>query len=77
MHTENLYRQIREMIANKQFEALRALNIEKPEKFNWVREVFENIHLKDNPHAQALVWTDGKQIKTFLLKNWVCYATGF
>ena len=69
MQTENLYRQIREMIANKQFEALRGLNIEKPEKFNWVREVFEDIHLKDSPHAQALVWTDGEQIKTFSFED--------
>ena len=53
MHTENLYRQIREMIADKQYEALSALNIEKPKKFNWVTEVFENINVKDYPHAAS------------------------
>ena len=44
MSTENLFRQIGEMIAGKQFEALQSLKIEKPKKFNWVTEVFENIH---------------------------------
>lgn len=69
MHTENLYRQIREMIADKQFEALSALNIVKPKKFNWVTEVFENINLKNFPHAQALVWTDGEQTRTFSFED--------
>ena len=69
MPTEKLYRQIREMIANKQFEDLRKLNIVKPEKFNWVREVFENMNLKDYLHAQALVWTDGNQTKKFSFED--------
>src|ERR1044072_2622447 len=69
MHTENLFRQIREMIADKQFKALNALNIEKPQKFNWVTEVFENIHVKDSPGARALIWTDGTQTKTFSFED--------
>ena len=69
MHTENLYRQIRKMIAGKQFEALRTLSIEKPKKFNWVTEVFENINVKDHPHTRALIWTDGVQTKTFSFED--------
>ncbi|MEP7373006.1 MAG: AMP-binding protein [Chitinophagaceae bacterium] len=69
MYTENLYRQIRELIADKQFEALKTLNIEKPAKFNWVKEVFESIHVKDCPNMQALVWTDGVQTKNFSFKD--------
>src|SRR5215831_10909577 len=65
MSTENLYRQVREMIAGAQFEALRALKITKLEKFNWATEVFENIHVRDTPNAQALIWTDGEQAKKF------------
>jgi acyl-coenzyme A synthetase/AMP-(fatty) acid ligase len=65
MHTEKLYRQIRKMIAGKQHEALSALDITRPEKFNWVTEVFENINVKDHPHTQALVWTNGDQVKKF------------
>jgi acyl-coenzyme A synthetase/AMP-(fatty) acid ligase len=69
MHTENLYRLIRKMIADKQYGALSALNIPKPEKFNWVTEVFENINVKDLPHAQALVWTNGTQTKKFTFED--------
>ncbi|MEP6948645.1 MAG: AMP-binding protein [Ginsengibacter sp.] len=69
MHTENLYRQILKMIAGKQNEALRALDIEKPQKFNWVTEVFENINVKDHPNAQALVWTDADQTKEISFKD--------
>jgi acyl-coenzyme A synthetase/AMP-(fatty) acid ligase len=65
MHTENLYRQVRKMIAGKEYEALTSLNIVKPKKFNWVTEVFENINVKDHPRSQALVWTDGEQTKEF------------
>jgi hypothetical protein len=61
MNTTLLYRQIRDMIATKQFEALRALEIIKPQQFNWVTEVFENIHVKDTPGTKALIWTDGEQ----------------
>jgi acyl-coenzyme A synthetase/AMP-(fatty) acid ligase len=65
MNTTSLYRQIREMIAAKRFEALCALEIIKPQQFNWVAEVFENIHVQDTPDAQALIWTDSVQTKTF------------
>ena len=65
MNTSSLYRQIRDMIAAKQFAALRELEIIKPQQFNWVAEVFENIHVHDTPDTQALIWTDGTQTKTF------------
>ncbi|HRI19802.1 MAG TPA: AMP-binding protein, partial [Panacibacter sp.] len=68
MTTENLYRQINEMIAAKQFEALSTLSISKPEKFNWVTEVFEKIHVHDSPDKQALIWTDGAETKKFSFK---------
>lgn len=57
------------MIADKQFDALNALTIVKPKKFNWVTEVFENINVKDHPKAHALVWTDGEQTKTYSFED--------
>ncbi|MEO5997977.1 MAG: AMP-binding protein [Chitinophagaceae bacterium] len=69
MHTENLFRQIMKLIANKEFEELDKLRIVKPIKFNWVTEVFENIHLKDSPFANALIWTDGLETKTFSFQD--------
>jgi len=55
---EHLYREMRQLIADKKFDELRHLEILKPRKFNWVTEVFENIHVKDTPDATALLWTD-------------------
>ena len=69
MKTEDLYRHISDLITSKQFEALKALQISKPEKFNWITEVFENIRVKDHPHAKALIWTDGEQTKEFSFKE--------
>ena len=46
---EQLFREIRNLIAEKRFEELSVLNIPKPDKFNWVKEVFEDIHVKDTP----------------------------
>lgn len=57
------------MIANKQFAELKTLNIAKPDKFNWVKEVFENIHVKDHPDMPALTWTDSVQTKNFSFKD--------
>lgn len=65
MLTEKFYRQVRALIADKQFDALKTLAIPKLEHFNWVTEVFENIHVKDDPHAKALIWTDAVATKKF------------
>jgi len=77
MKTESLYRQIRELIAAKEFEALRKLEIEKPQQFNWVEEVFENIHVKEAPDAQALIWTDSAQTKIFSYRELSVYCNRY
>jgi len=56
---EKLFRNIRQLIAENNFEALPALDISKPTHFNWVDEIFEGIHVKDTPDATALLWTNG------------------
>jgi acetyl-CoA synthetase len=65
MSTEKLFRQVRERIAEKQFAQLQELVLTKPVHFNWVKEVFENIHVKDRPGANALLWTNGQQTKRY------------
>ena len=57
---EMIFREIRRLIAEKDFDGLNRLDLPKPEKFNWAREVFEQIHVKDTPAATALLWTDGE-----------------
>lgn len=61
---EKLFRTTRQLIADKNFSGLNILDIKKPERFNWVTEVFENINIKDHGAANALIWTDGRQTIT-------------
>ncbi len=55
---ENIFRKVRSLIAQENFDQLNAVNLQKPEKFNWVKEVFEGINVKDHPNETALLWTD-------------------
>lgn len=55
---ENIFRKIRSLIAQEDFDQLNTVNLQKPEKFNWVKEVFEGINVKDHPNETALLWTD-------------------
>lgn len=57
---ENTFRKIRTLITQEDFEQLKATELQKPEKFNWVKEIFEGINVKDHPNATALLWTDDK-----------------
>ncbi len=66
---EKLFREVSRLIADKNFAALQQLKIPKPEKFNWVKEIFEGIYVKDTPDATALLWTDGKETHRFSFKN--------
>lgn len=65
MSIESLFRQVQTIIADQQFEQLPSLNIVKPQKFNWVREIFEAVQVKEQPEATALLWTDGTQTQSF------------
>lgn len=57
---KDLYTKIGKLLADKDYDALADLQIEKPEYFNWVTEVFEDIHVKESPDKTALLWTDGE-----------------
>jgi acetyl-CoA synthetase len=66
---EQLFREIRQLIADENFDALRQLDIPKPEYFNWTHEIFEGIHVKDTPDATALLWTNGTETKQFTFSD--------
>lgn len=57
---KDLYKQIGELLIDQDYDALHDLKIEKPEYFNWVQEVYEDIHVKETPEKTALLWTDGE-----------------
>ena len=38
--------------------------MELPEYFNWTSQIFEDLHVKENPDKIALIWTDIDTLKT-------------
>lgn len=62
---KELFEKINTLIKERDFDRLNELEIKKPEKFNWVQEIFEGIHLNNHPEKTALLWTDGKETKAY------------
>ena len=62
---KDLFEKINSLIKERDFDSLYELEIKKPEKFNWVHEIFEGIHLKNHPEKTALLWTDGTDTKAY------------
>lgn len=56
---KNLFKNVGELVANKNFVALDKLEVKKPDQMNWVTEIFEGIHVTETPDKTALLWTDG------------------
>lgn len=46
----------REESAKKMFARLNAMDL--PEYFNWASDIFEDLHVKETPDKNALIWTD-------------------
>jgi acyl-coenzyme A synthetase/AMP-(fatty) acid ligase len=69
MNYEDFFRQVRNKIAEKDFASLNFLPVPAGEKFNWVSAIFENIHVKENPKVDALIWTNGRQTKRFSFED--------
>lgn len=66
---EALFRKVRRLIADGDHEALSRLDIPAPGPFNWVQEVFEQIHVRETPDATALLWTDGHNTHRYSFKE--------
>ena len=61
---EQIFRKVRAALAERNYSILEQLPIAKPAKFNWVRDVFEAINVKDHPELPALIWTDDVKTQT-------------
>ena len=59
---EKEFKIIRQLIADNKFDELSKLDLQKPKTFNWVKEIFEGIHVAESPDKIALLWTDGKEV---------------
>ena len=52
----------KENCAKELFAQLNAMEI--PEYFNWASDIFEDLHVKENPDKKALIWTDIDTLET-------------
>ena len=66
---ERVYRQVAQLIAAHDFEALPNLEINQPEYFNWVSQVFEAIHVAETPDSCALLWTEGIEVRRYSFRD--------
>lgn len=55
----NLFKQVSSLIAKEDYKSLSEIELGDFTRFNWVKEVFEGIHLVERPNKTALLWTDG------------------
>ena len=66
---KNYFTEVASIIKKQEFDQLKNIKITKPEYFNWVTEIFEDLHVKNTPNKTALLWTDGNQTKEYTFKN--------
>ncbi len=64
-----MFRHIRTLIANENYNELANYKMKKPEQFNWVKDVFEAINVHDQPDATALIWTDSTTRNHYTFKG--------
>ena len=67
MTIQELFNSIRLAIEQENYEQLKAIKIFKPEKFNWVRDIFEMHNVAQLGHQNALIWkyNDKREDYTF------------
>lgn len=63
------YQQIIELLKNKRYKDLENYSLQKPEKMNWMVDVFEGIHLSNTPDKTALLWTDGQETVNYSYRD--------
>src|SRR5690625_4242498 len=57
---KQVYKDVIDLLQNKDYGKLNDYKIQRPDKMNWMVEIFEGIHLKNHPNKTALLWTNGE-----------------
>ncbi|WP_373552753.1 AMP-binding protein [Haliscomenobacter sp.] len=73
MDIKTYFKTIREAITNEQIQDLQALDLDQPEAFNWVMDVFCPLNMEPYPDAEALIWRHNEKEKRYTFKS--IYAT--
>lgn len=61
MEIVELFKNVRQLIAEGRYNELKDLKATKPQKFNWYREIFEPLNVKADPDGKALIWIYNQQ----------------
>ncbi|MET7038242.1 acyl-CoA synthetase [Elizabethkingia miricola] len=62
---KEIFLKVKKLIDEENFAALSEIKYNKPESFNWVKEIFEGVHLQERPKKTALLWTNGTDTKEY------------
>ncbi|MBV9987431.1 MAG: AMP-binding protein [Chitinophagaceae bacterium] len=69
MDIQDFYIQARNAITNEHFEALSSLELERPEYFNWVMDVFYALNVKQFPGSRALIWRYNEKERVYTFED--------
>ena len=53
---KEIFLKVKKLIDEENFAALNEIKYNKPESFNWVKEIFEGIHLQERPEKRQLYY---------------------
>jgi len=67
MELKEFFQTVNQQIEDENFETLASLNPPKPTHFNWVKDVFYPLHVKEHGDKDALIWLykDAKKVFSF------------
>ena len=65
MTITSFFKQVRKDLNQQQFDQLSTYELEKPEYFNWVEDIFYELNVKPHPTDRALIWRYYKEGKTY------------
>ena len=69
MQIQNYFKEARNLIRDQKFSQLITINLEKPEYFNWVEEIFYDLNVNDFGGDKALIWRYNDQERTYSFKE--------
>jgi len=61
----DLYKTVRKLIQQENFDELEHLKPSKPEYFNWYNDIFEPLNVKEDPEGKALIWIYNQDRKDY------------
>ncbi|MEM6631244.1 MAG: AMP-binding protein [Bacteroidota bacterium] len=65
MNIQDYFRKVRADIAQQDYSKLRSYELDKPEHFNWVEEIFYPLNVQAYPDSPALIWRYGDLQRTY------------